>query len=835
MGIIRDLFFLDLNKIFAKIKNKNQDWDIENLSKFDKIINNLNLSDILYNLDYDDKRKFIFRLIYFLKMNITLTVGLLLLRVVSGISTIFALNYFIESLLKPDHILQLIISAVVLPLIVFINGISTSHYFFSSFKIKAIIKYILINSIFKNIETHQKNNYSEGRLLSHISQDSETISIFPVVVFEFCHDILLIVGGVIALYSFLGIAATVPLIILFLLVPISKIIAKKISANENFIFSKQDQRMMHISSVFSQMKNIKALQLEKYIQNTTNDIRTSEIKYCKKRAKYISYISLIYASSQAIICASAFGAYVFLGYNLSLPLVFTCLSIFKIIESPIGDASGYIAQLAASRISLRRIFSFFSEKKDKNENNFDPIENLKIIPGESIAIIGSIGSGKSHLLKRIFNKIKENNDTIFNSNNIILLEQTPWILNTTIRNNILLDDSNRDISEAFHFTSLKKDILSLPKNELFLCGENGCNLSGGQKQRIALARAFVAEKEVLLLDDPFSALDKDTEKFIFNELIFNKWADKTRIIVSHRLDHLMLFNKIILLSDRNIAAQGNFYDLINHSKEFQSFYNTSSHSKKQIKVENINNNPQQEDNNYDLENLNAKNNDAQNIEKERYYSYIKLLSENKSLFGKTSFLLLFLTVIAALFPRLQDFWLSFWSSSKIHIFGTDFSNTFSQNNNLTIYIIFGLLSAFSSAIHCFIFSIFGISASEKLHSRSFSNIIKAPMSYFDNHETGKMLNIFSHDTKQLDTVLPDYFRKLILVLVEIILIFLAIIFIEPLALLVIIPIYFIQRKIQFFYIKSTIEINWKIAIPKSKILNFFTRISQRFFYFNFFK
>ena len=89
-------------------------------------------------------------------------------------------------------------------------------------------------------------------------------------------------------------------------------------------------------------------------------------------------------------------------------------------------------------------------------------------------------------------------------------------------------------------------------------GERGVNLSGGQKARISLARAVYADRDILLMDDPVSALDKNVLKNIFEDLLLKELAGKTRILVSHSVDYLPIFDKIILLKKGRIIQVGKY-------------------------------------------------------------------------------------------------------------------------------------------------------------------------------------------------------------------------------------------------------------------------------------
>jgi ABC-type bacteriocin/lantibiotic exporter with double-glycine peptidase domain len=92
-------------------------------------------------------------------------------------------------------------------------------------------------------------------------------------------------------------------------------------------------------------------------------------------------------------------------------------------------------------------------------------------------------------------------------------------------------------------------------------GEKGINLSGGQKARVSLARAVYSDRNIMLMDDPISALDANVKKKIFKNVFLGKFSSKTRILVTHAVDFLHLVDTIILLNKGRIVLKGNYQEL----------------------------------------------------------------------------------------------------------------------------------------------------------------------------------------------------------------------------------------------------------------------------------
>ena len=141
---------------------------------------------------------------------------------------------------------------------------------------------------------------------------------------------------------------------------------------------------------------------------------------------------------------------------------------------------------------------------------------------------------------------------------VSLIEQNPWILNQTIRNNILFGQNldPQKYNETIEICQLARDLSILPGGDLTQIGEKGINLSGGQKARVSIARAVYANHDIVLMDDPLSALDAHVKKEIFEKVICHKLKDKTRLLATHAIDILDRVDRIIVIDQGRIIHQG---------------------------------------------------------------------------------------------------------------------------------------------------------------------------------------------------------------------------------------------------------------------------------------
>lgn len=213
--------------------------------------------------------------------------------------------------------------------------------------------------------------------------------------------------------------------------------------------------------------------------------------------------------------------------------------------------------------------------------------NIKILPGEKIAIVGRTGSGKSTLAKlllRMYNADKgiilydetPIDDIKLHSlrNQVSFVPQEVFLFSDTIKNNILFgkaDGTDEEVYEAARQASIYTDIINFDKGFETLVGERGVTLSGGQKQRISIARALIKKPELVIFDDCLSAVDARTEKEILGHL-YQYLQDRTALIITHRIFSLFNFHRVIVMDQGRIAEQGTHAELLKAGGLYASMY-----------------------------------------------------------------------------------------------------------------------------------------------------------------------------------------------------------------------------------------------------------------------
>ncbi|CAG7647508.1 ABC transporter ATP-binding protein [Paenibacillus allorhizosphaerae] len=209
-------------------------------------------------------------------------------------------------------------------------------------------------------------------------------------------------------------------------------------------------------------------------------------------------------------------------------------------------------------------------------NNLSGI-SIRLARGQTLGIVGRTGSGKTTLLKQLLREYPAGSGTLaiagVAADRIALpqlhgwigyVPQQPVLFSRSIRDNILFGREGageQELQQALELASFAKDVQFLPDGLDTLVGEKGVALSGGQKQRVSIARALIADPEILLLDDALSAVDAKTETEIVSG-IRRERAGKTTLITTHRLSAVQHADWIVVLDEGRIVEEGKHEQLL---------------------------------------------------------------------------------------------------------------------------------------------------------------------------------------------------------------------------------------------------------------------------------
>ena len=377
--------------------------------------------------------------------------------------------------------------------------------------------------------------------------------------------------------------------------------------------------------------------------------------------------------------------------------------------------------------------------------------NLSIKDGEFVAIIGEIGCGKSSLLKAICKSLFIEKGFVKKNGKIGYIPQKAFLLNDTIRNNILFGksfDLNRYV-KILKACQLKYDLEVLPAGEYTEIGERGINLSGGQKQRINIARTIYADCDIYLIDVSLSALDAYVGQKVFTDVFKGFIGNKTKIMVTHALHYLSDVDRIIFIKDGVINDEGTLQQLKNNV-DFNNFVQQIK-DKKSKKQKKSSKHPLHDS--FDSVDNNSKDKDNEEgklIVKEKRFTggldsnviYNYIFKSGRLLFFTNIFV--FFCMISLKF--IADYWVSAWGRHYFNL---------STNEYIYVCICIVLGMFLLIFISPFVWAKNVSKNSFYIFDELIKKILKKKMIFFDTTPIGQILNLSSVDIDILDVFLPN--------------------------------------------------------------------------------
>lgn len=403
----------------------------------------------------------------------------------------------------------------------------------------------------------------------------------------------------------LGLATIIPTLVSFVVIPMSR--KKEISANSKYysvlrenseLFQETIELQQEINS-FNQSKNVKESLYKKMEESEKIHLKVELL------AMVLTAISTLFAYISVAVVILVGIELLMRGEISLLYLIGYIIAAIKVKElfdiSKEGILEMYYIEPAVKRIKEIKN-AVLQEGKDTKLSSFDiefknvsfaydeDTQVLKDVSftakqGEVTALVGASGSGKTSILRlvsRLYDydggsilidrkDIKDiSTESLFKDVSIVFQDVT--LFNTSVMENIRLgreSASDEEVRKAAKLANCMDFIDKLPEGFDTPIGENGAELSGGERQRLSIARAFLKDAPILILDEISASLDVDNEKKIqesLNKLIENK----TVIIISHRLKSIENVNKIVVIDDGIVETVGTHDELMNQSKVYKN-------------------------------------------------------------------------------------------------------------------------------------------------------------------------------------------------------------------------------------------------------------------------
>nr|WP_246581493.1 ABC transporter ATP-binding protein [Echinicola shivajiensis] len=493
------------------------------------------------------------------------------------------------------------------------------------------IEYDLKNEIFDHYQKlplsfYRKN--STGDLMARVTEDVSRVRMYfgPALMYGINLLVLfpLVIGYMLSVNVPLTIYSLLPLPVLSISI---YLVNNMINERSENIQRSLSGLSTFVQESFSGIRVIKAFVRE---DDSSKDFTQASEDYKEKSISLTKVQSLFYPLIMGLIGVSTIIT-VYVGGNqviegaIGYGVIAEFILYVNMLTWPVTSLGWVTSIVQRAAASQTRINEFLDEKNDiiSEENLTTPIKgqivfnelsfvypdsgikaldkvSFDIQPGQSLAIIGTTGSGKStiaNLLMRMFDASEGNiqldgeDIKAFNisylRNQIGYVPQDVFLFSDSIYNNIGfgLDKFPKEVVEkAAKDADVYQNIIDFPAGFETRLGERGITLSGGQKQRVSIARAIAKDPSILLLDDCLSAVDTKTENVILNALK-GIMENRTSIIISHRVSSAKLADKIIVLDDGKVVEEGSHDILMAQKGVYAELYEKQTKSSESMENE----------------------------------------------------------------------------------------------------------------------------------------------------------------------------------------------------------------------------------------------------------
>ncbi|ESK94758.1 abc transporter [Moniliophthora roreri MCA 2997] len=435
--------------------------------------------------------------------------------------------------------------------------------------------------------------------------------------------------------------------------------------------------------------------------------------------------------------------------------------------------------------------------------------NLTIPRGSFVAIVGRVGSGKSSLLQAMLGEIKKIHGRCVFGGTLAYVPQMSWIRNATMKENIAGEDVNEQrFQDVLRACSLERDVQLLPHGVNTEIGEKGINLSGGQKARVCLARAAYSSADIVLLDDPLSAVDSYVGRAILeNCFLSGPLSDRTRILVTHALHVLDKADYIYVMEDGTIKEEGTYQDLIQNGPSFSRLIN--EYGQRNIETRTGRNEQRKVDSEKDDGSNQVR--DALMQAEERstgavtWSTYSRYLRHAGSVAWAP--VVLGLLAVAQAAEVGNNLFLGFWTSRSIE--------GFRQGDYIALYASLGAAQAIFTFIVSYCVAIIGINASFSMFRAALSRVLKSPVAFFDTTPMGRVLSRLSKDQDTLDTLLPFNMLQFLFIVFSVFGTVALVFYTLPLLGIIFGPVLIIYYGFSVYYRRTSVEVKRLDSLSRS--------------------
>ncbi|KAK8854684.1 hypothetical protein IAR55_003423 [Kwoniella newhampshirensis] len=685
--------------------------------------------------------------------------------------------------------------------------------------------------------------------------------------------------GMALLFSLLGYSALVGIAVLILDGPLKVWTYKQISKLCQDQSRLVDVRIRLLSEVLNNMRAIKFHAYESCFGQRISDMRKQELELLSQNNLRSSGITATSQFVPAFAATLTFITYHLTGHSLNAATVFASLQYYAVLKSPISQLPELVNVFITARVGVGRIetllkaeemqvclnikpdspygidvkgdFHYEAEHQPEEEDKADKSKtgkssrpfalrgvDLKIPKGALVCVVGRVGTGKTSLLLGLIKDMKQMAGHVTFGGTVSYVPQKAWVQSGTVKDNITFSSDSHEVDPAkieqmVDACALRTDIDMWRDGILTRVGERGITLSGGQRQRICIARAAYCESQVVLLDDPLSAVDAHVGHHLLENCILNgPMSNRTRVLVTHQLDVLPKADYILVIDrddngDGRIVQQGTFQDLAKTKGIFQNLYHqfgssqTSQAMSMSSHSSNLHLSPPEGEANEVVKSAKTSGKPVAKLFLDEemaqgtvkwsvYLKYAQAVGSWTLL--STCAVVLVLTHIAIVFNTL---FLGYWTENRFE--------GMSQASYMWIYAGLALAIALFNVQWASIHSIFiaGRNASFTMFNQAWSKVMRSPLFWHDQTPTGRIISRMSKDVELLDEKVASIWYYVFYCVLSILSAIGLMLYTYPWLALLMIPLVFFSCLCTLYYRRTSKDLGRLSSVLRSEVFTTF--------------
>ncbi|XP_076867780.1 ATP-binding cassette sub-family C member 2 isoform X4 [Brachyhypopomus gauderio] len=681
------------------------------------------------------------------------------------------------------------------------------------FKLGMSVHAAIIAAVYKkalSLSSGARRESTIGQMVTLMSADAQCFQ----EVTNFIHLLwscpLQIAMATMFLWVELGPSVLAGLLVMVLMVPINGLLATRAKSFQAKSMMHKDKRMKMLNETLCGIKILKLYTWESSFESQLQDIREQELKAMRKSAYMTSVSTFIFFCAPAFVSLATFAVFVSVSPDniLDAGKAFTSISLFNLLRAPLERLPQLISAMVQMTVSNRRLERFLSRDdldevgvhQDSSrtaivsvtdgvfawETSGEPVlknVSLDVNPGRLVAVVGAVGSGKSSLISALLGEMHSLSGSINVKGSVAYVPQQAWIQNATLKDNILFGSGldEQKLQKVVEACALEPDLELLP---------------GGLETEI---------------------------------------GEKTRILVTHGISFLPYMDEIIVLVDGVVSEVGSYSSLRASKGAFSEFLDTYAEEENRETlghsdmlqsrlegedhpVDSILKNPGQS-------HVCSSNRVGQLIEKESvqtgqvkfsvYLQYLRAMGWDYA----TMFVVVYFIQNVAFIG--QNLWLSDWTNDAVKYPNGSTYPAHIRDMRIGVFGALGVMQGFLVFLGTVLLAEGAIRASRSFHTRLLSNILRAPMLFFDTTPSGRVVNRFAKDIFTVDELIPTTLRMVILKLLELMATLVIICLAVPLFIVVVIPIIAIYHFVMRFYLATSRQLRRLDSVSLSPIYSHF--------------